>query len=171
MKITTTALSSVVLASAMALAACNQPPAANVDASQPSVDTAAVEKARAEAAADARTMKARADARRARATAKARTANAARAAVSEVVTPPAKIKNVQPVYPALARDARIEGTVTLAVAVDADGKVSEARVLRSVPLLDQAALDAVRQWEYSPMRRGDRAVPTVMTVNVNFVRS
>jgi protein TonB len=87
------------------------------------------------------------------------------------VTPPAKIKNVQPVYPAVARAARVEGSVVLAVEVDKDGKVSDAKVIHSVPLLDQAALEAVRQWEYTPMRRGNVAVPTTMTVTVNFTRA
>jgi protein TonB len=88
-----------------------------------------------------------------------------------MVTPPTKIKNVQPVYPAIARAANVEGSVVLVVDIDAGGKVSDARVVRSVPLLDQAALNAVKQWEYSPMRRGDVAVPTTMTVTVNFVRT
>jgi len=42
------------------------------------------------------------------------------------------------------------------------------RVLRSVPLLDQAATDAVRQWEFTPTRLNGVAVPVVMTVTVNF---
>lgn len=88
-----------------------------------------------------------------------------------MATPPMKIKNVQPTYPTIARAARVEGAVVLAVAVDTDGKVSDAKAIRSVSLLDQAALDAVRQWEYTPMRRGDRAVPTTMTVTVNFTRA
>ena len=61
--------------------------------------------------------------------------------------------------------------MVLAVDLGTDGRVTDARVIRSVPLLDQAALEAVRQWEYTPMRKGSVAVPTTMTVRVNFTRS
>jgi TonB family protein len=163
-------ISSLVIASAVAVAGCNAPPAADVNTAAPAIDApaqASVEK-------DAAKSKAGADVRRAKsASARGNAANAEKAPlrVAEVVTPPAKIKNVQPVYPAVARAARVEGSVMLEVDVDADGRVSDARVIRSVPLLDQAALDAVKQWEYTPMRKGNVAVPTVMNVTVNFVRS
>ena len=49
-----------------------------------------------------------------------------------------------------------------------NGKVQDARVLRSIPLLDQAALDAVSQWEYSPTLLNGVPVPVIMTVTVNF---
>ena len=52
--------------------------------------------------------------------------------------------------------------------IDQGGKVTETRVLRSIPLLDQAALDAVRQWEYEPTLLNGVAVPVIMTVTVNF---
>ena len=52
--------------------------------------------------------------------------------------------------------------------IDPHGKVSETHVLRSIPLLDQAALDAVRQWEYEPTRLNGVAVPVIVTVTVNF---
>ena len=51
-----------------------------------------------------------------------------------------------PVYPAVAKSARVGGTVLVEATIGPDGKVADARVLRSVALLDQAALDAVRQW-------------------------
>jgi TonB family protein len=162
MKITAT-LSSLIVAG------CNAPPSKDVNnAATPTVgDTAPT-------AADESSAKKtpKASARRAKtAVAKANATKADTSAARVVVTPPAKVKNVQPVYPAVARAAGVEGSVMLSVAVDADGKVSDAKVLRSVPLLDQAALDAVKQWEYEPMRRGSVAVPSVMTVTVNFVRS
>jgi protein TonB len=52
--------------------------------------------------------------------------------------------------PAIARAARIQGSVILEVTIGVDGKVVDAKILRSIPLLDQAALDALRQWEYEP---------------------
>lgn len=84
---------------------------------------------------------------------------------------PVKVKDVAPVYPAIAKSARVGGTVVVEATIDADGKVAEAHVVKSVPLLDQAALDAVRQWEYKPSTLNGKAVPVVMTVNVNFVQS
>jgi len=81
---------------------------------------------------------------------------------------PAKIKDVMPVYPDIAMRARIAGVVILEATIDARGKVVNLRVLRSVPLLDQAATDAVRQWEFTPTRLNGVAVPVVMTVTVNF---
>ena len=52
--------------------------------------------------------------------------------------------------------------------IDEQGRVAEARILRSIPLLDQAALDAVKQWEYTPTTVDGKAVPVIMTVTVNF---
>ena len=52
--------------------------------------------------------------------------------------------------------------------VGADGKVTDVRVLRSIPLLDEAALAAVRQWDYAPTVVNGITVPVVMTVTLNF---
>ena len=59
---------------------------------------------------------------------------------------PAKTRDVKPVYPPIARDASVQGVVILEALIDADGRIVDARVLRSIPLLDEAALDAVQQW-------------------------
>lgn len=88
-----------------------------------------------------------------------------------LVRQPVKVKDVAPVYPAVAKSARVTGTVVVEATIDADGKVADAHVVKSVPLLDQAALDAVRQWEYKPSTVGGKPVPVVMTVNVRFVES
>ena len=87
------------------------------------------------------------------------------------MVPPVRIKGDAPVYPAIAREAGVEGTVTIAAKIDANGNVTGTSVVRSVPLLNQAALDAVKDWQYQPQRVGGKAVPSVVTVNVNFVRS
>ncbi|HEY2150428.1 MAG TPA: energy transducer TonB [Vicinamibacterales bacterium] len=84
------------------------------------------------------------------------------------MTPPVKKVDAAPVYPAIAQSARIEGVVILEAVIDAQGRVESARILRSIPLLDQAALDAVRQWRFSAARLNGDAVPVVMTVTVNF---
>jgi protein TonB len=84
------------------------------------------------------------------------------------IKPPTKIRNVQPVYPLIAQSARVQGVVIIEATIDPGGKVSGAHVIRSIPLLDQAALDAVRQWEYEPTRMNGVAVPVIVTVTVNF---
>ncbi|MGE3273692.1 MAG: energy transducer TonB [Vicinamibacterales bacterium] len=88
--------------------------------------------------------------------------------VGGAIQPPTKIRDVSPIYPAIAQAARVQGLVILEATIAADGRVSDARVLRSVPLLDQAALDAVRQWRFTPTRLNGEPVPVVMTVTVNF---
>jgi TonB family protein len=81
---------------------------------------------------------------------------------------PTKIKDVAPVYPAMAQSAHVAGAVIIEATIGADGKVIDAKVLRSVPMLDQAALDAVRQWEYTPPLLNGVPVPVIMTVTVTF---
>lgn len=81
---------------------------------------------------------------------------------------PAKIHDVAPLYPAIAQAARVSGIVIIQATIGVDGEVVEATVLRSVPLLDQAALAAVRQWRYTPTRLNGEPVAVVMTVTVNF---
>ena len=90
--------------------------------------------------------------------------------VTGPVKPPHKIRDVAPVYPEIARSARIDGTVQLEATVGQDGRVVDARVLQSVPMLDQAALDAVQQWQYEPATQNGKPVPVVMKVNVKFQR-
>ena len=70
----------------------------------------------------------------------------------------------------MAQSARVAGAVTIEVTIGADGKVDDAKVVRSIPLLDQAALDAVRQWEYTPTLLNGVPVPVLMNVTINFTR-
>jgi protein TonB len=81
---------------------------------------------------------------------------------------PRKIHDVMPLYPALARAAGASGVVILEATIDARGDVVAAKVLRSVPMLDQAAVDAVRQWKYTPARLNGEIVAVLITVTVNF---
>jgi protein TonB len=87
---------------------------------------------------------------------------------AELPVLPRKVVDVHPVYPEVARAARVEGTVILEAVLDTSGRVTQLRVLRSVPLLDQAALDAVRQWHYSPSVYYGRPVSVLMTITVRF---
>ena len=84
------------------------------------------------------------------------------------IRPPRRIKSVQPRYPNEAKEARVQGKVILEAIVDPSGNVANVRVLQSIPLLDQSAIDAVRQWKYEPTLLNGVPVPIVMTVTVNF---
>ena len=81
---------------------------------------------------------------------------------------PRKIVDVAPKYPALARESRVDGIVILDVIIDETGVVTSTRVLKSVALLDQSAIEAVRQWKFTPARLNGEAIPIVMTVTVSF---
>jgi periplasmic protein TonB len=81
---------------------------------------------------------------------------------------PQKVRHVSPVYPPIAQSARVQGVVIIDATIGPDGRVTEARVRRGVPLLDQAALDAVRQWEFTPTLLNGVPVPVIMTVTVHF---
>jgi periplasmic protein TonB len=81
---------------------------------------------------------------------------------------PQKILYVPPVYPALARAVRVQGIVIIEATIDEKGNVESARVLKGEPLLNQAALDAVRQWRFTPTLLSGVPVPVVMTVTVDF---
>lgn len=81
---------------------------------------------------------------------------------------PTKTRHVPPVYPLEAQAARIQGVVIIEATIDTDGHVYDGKVLRSIPLLDEAAMDAVRQWEFTPTEVNGVRVPVIMTVTVNF---
>jgi len=84
------------------------------------------------------------------------------------VLAPSKTKNVTPEYPAIAQSARVQGVVIMEAIIGPDGHVQDARILRSIPLLDQAALDALKQWEFTPTLLNGAPVPVIMTVTVQF---
>lgn len=110
------------------------------------------------------------EARKAKAAAAKREKLAKAIHVGGQVRPPVRIKEVAPVYPAIAQSARVQGDVVIEATIDEEGKVADARVVKSVPLLDQAALDAVRQWEYQPSLLNGVPTAVVMTVTVKFTR-
>jgi TonB family protein len=86
---------------------------------------------------------------------------------SQLMTPQ-KIKDVQPIYPPVAKAAGVEGIVILELTIVRDGKVQNVKVLRSIPLLDQAAIDAVKRWEYVPTLLNGGRVPVIVTATVTF---
>jgi protein TonB len=81
---------------------------------------------------------------------------------------PRKVVHVPPLYPDIARLARKEGRVILEALLDVTGKVEAVKVLRSEPLLDDAAVRAVQQWRYTPTELNGVPVPVLMTITVVF---
>jgi protein TonB len=88
--------------------------------------------------------------------------------VGEGIARPRKIKHVRPVYPLPAMAARVGGNVLIEATIGADGRVHNARVVNSIAVLDQAALDAVRQWEFEPSRVNGVPVAVTMVIIVTF---
>ena len=110
------------------------------------------------------------EARKAKAAAARREKLAKAIRVGGQIRPPIRIKEVAPLYPAIAQSARVQGDVVIEATIDEEGKVADARVVKSVPLLDQAALDAVRQWEYRPSLLNGVPTAVVTTVTIKFTR-
>jgi protein TonB len=81
---------------------------------------------------------------------------------------PEVITKVNPVYPEMAREANVDGTVMVQALVGKDGKVHDVRVVKSIPLLDQSAQDAVRQWVFKPALANNKPVAVWVGVPVRF---
>jgi len=84
------------------------------------------------------------------------------------IKPPRQTKNVRPVYPVGAQYDRTGGAVILEVLIGPDGKVKDARVLRSSPVFDKSAVEAVKKWEYEPTVVNGVPVSLTMAVTVSF---
>jgi protein TonB len=81
------------------------------------------------------------------------------------------ISRPNPVYPQLARQARIQGVVRLEAVIDEQGRITDLKVISGHPLLVQSALDAVRQWRYQPTILNNVPVQVATTIDVNFTLS
>ena len=88
--------------------------------------------------------------------------------VGGAVTTPRVISGPKPEYTPEAMQARVEGTVVMEVLVDEDGRVPDARVIRSIPLLDQTALDTVKTWRFTPAQLNGTPVPVLVIVELDF---
>jgi len=88
--------------------------------------------------------------------------------VGGAIREPKQLKYVSPEYPPLARKAHVEGVVILECTISPAGRVTEVRVLRGMPMLDDAAVAAVRQWVFTPTLLDGVPVPVVMTITVSF---
>jgi protein TonB len=84
------------------------------------------------------------------------------------VTAASILSQTRPIYPALARQARIQGSVVLHAIIDKEGKVAQLEVVSGHPLLVQAALDAVKQWRYKPTLLNGDPVEVDTTITVTF---
>jgi protein TonB len=84
------------------------------------------------------------------------------------VKEPRKVKHVDPVYPDLAAKARLQGIVILEAIIAPNGLVRDVKVLRGIPMLDEAALEAVRQWAYTPTLLSGVPVQIALVVTVRF---
>ena len=90
--------------------------------------------------------------------------------LTSAIEAPRLIRKVLPDYPAVARAARVSGRVFVKAVIAPTGKVVDVEVVSSSsPILNESALDAVRQWEYRPALRGGEPVAVYFTVVVNFI--
>jgi len=85
-----------------------------------------------------------------------------------VPSPTQTTKSVRAEYPSDARAAGIQGTVQLETIIDADGKVATVRVVHSIPGLDEAAIEAAKQWEFTPPLLNGVPTPVLVTMVMNF---
>jgi protein TonB len=88
--------------------------------------------------------------------------------VGQGVREPKRIAGAPPEYPPLARSARVQGVVILEAVIDAQGTIELVKVLKSVPLLDGAAVAAVKGWRYTPTLLNGVPVSVLMTITMNF---
>lgn len=84
------------------------------------------------------------------------------------VKPAKLLSSAPPVYPALARAQHVAGNVTIDALIDANGRVTSMKVISGPVLLQQAAMDALRQWKYQPANLDGKAVPMHLTVTIQF---
>ena len=88
---------------------------------------------------------------------------------SSGVAPLRLVTHVPPVYPTVALSAWVSGEVVLEATIGTDGRLGDLRVLRSIPLLDQAAIDAVRQWRFVPPMVSGSSAPVRVPISVSFL--
>jgi TonB family protein len=81
---------------------------------------------------------------------------------------PQILSSSAPIYPAMAKQARIEGQVTIDAVIDTTGRLTNMTVVSGAPLLQQAALDSLRTWKYQSGYLNEKPVPTKTSITVNF---
>lgn len=89
--------------------------------------------------------------------------------IDSTMIPPRVITRVEPVYPEMAKKSGLSGVVILELIIKEDGSVSDVRVVKPLPLgLDQAALDAVRQWTFKPAMKDGQPIEVLFNITINF---
>jgi protein TonB len=78
------------------------------------------------------------------------------------------ITQVKPQYPALAKAARVQDYVMLQATLSKQGTIEDLKVLHGHPLLNEAAIEAVKQWRYKPQTLNGQAIEVITTITVNF---
>jgi protein TonB len=78
------------------------------------------------------------------------------------------ISSPKPQYPALARAARVQGVVLLNATISKEGTIKDLKVISGHPLLNEAAMEAVRQWRYKPQMLNQQPIEVITTITVNF---
>ena len=96
---------------------------------------------------------------------------AERSNISTVSATSIVTRSVQPDYPTLARQMRVQGSVILQALIGRDGLIQDLRVLSGPPILANAAEEAVRQWHFKPHYVGAQPVETRASITVNFTIS
>jgi periplasmic protein TonB len=91
-----------------------------------------------------------------------------RVRVSQGVIQGSRIRYIQPNYPPLARQARIQGAVVLQAEISKDGSIENLRLISGHPMLAPAAIEAVKQWRYRPYLLNGEAVEVETQITVNF---
>ena len=91
--------------------------------------------------------------------------------VGGMVKEPKLVRMLPPIYPTLALRARVSGTVVLEATLTAQSAVEEIRLVNGHPLLVQAAIDCVKQWQYEPTYLNGVPVPIILTAKVHFLRA
>jgi periplasmic protein TonB len=94
-----------------------------------------------------------------------------RVRVSQGVTQGLLIRKVQPAYPPLARQARIQGSVLLQAEISKEGSIQNLRLISGHPMLAPAAIEAVKQWRYKPYILNGEPVEVETQITVNFTLS
>ncbi len=88
--------------------------------------------------------------------------------MSAVDEKPKLLKQINPIYPEIARKSQVQGVVIIQALIDKEGQVYIEKVVQSVPMLDQAAIDAVRQWKYSPAKMNGESVKVHADITITF---
>src|SRR5262249_60615495 len=91
--------------------------------------------------------------------------------VGGTVKDPRPVKMFPPVSPPLASKARVSGTVLLEATLTDQGRVEEIKVISGHPLLTDAAIECVKQWQYEPTYLNGVPVPVILTARVHFMRA